>query len=196
MIPILILAAGASRRMRGQDKLLQVVDGIPLLRRQVLMAQATGHPVCVALPAADHPRAATIRDLDATLLVAQNAAQGMSASMRDAVAQLPDCAAFMILLGDLVALTTADLQQVLTARQLHPDNLIWRGATADGKPGHPVIFDAQLRGQFADLTGDGGAETIVQDHQGQTCMVPLPDQRARLDLDTPEQWDAWRRTAL
>jgi len=59
-----------------------------------------------------------------------------------------------------------------------------------------VIFDAQLRGQFADLTGDGGAETIVQDHQGQTCMVPLPDQRARLDLDTPEQWDAWRRTAL
>ena len=32
MIPILILAAGASRRMRGQDKLLQVVDGMPLLR--------------------------------------------------------------------------------------------------------------------------------------------------------------------
>lgn len=48
MIPILILAAGASRRMCGQDKLLQVVDGMPLLRRQVLMAQATGHPVCVA----------------------------------------------------------------------------------------------------------------------------------------------------
>ncbi len=196
MIPILILAAGASRRMQGQDKLLQVVEGMPLLRRQVLMAQATGHRVCVALPAADHPRMAVIRDLDATVLIVPEAAQGMGVTMRDAVVQLPDCDAIMILLGDLVALTTADLQVVFAARHLHPDAVIWRGATEDGKPGHPVIFDAGLRADFAHLAGDAGADTIVQAHKAATCLVPLPDQRARFDLDTPEQWDAWRRTAL
>jgi CTP:molybdopterin cytidylyltransferase MocA len=196
MIPILILAAGASRRMRGQDKLMQVVDGMPLLRRQVLMAQATGHPVFVALPAAGHPRAATIRDLDASVLAVPEAAQGMSVTMRDAVAQLPECDAFMILLGDLLTLTTGDLQVVFAARHLHPDHLIWRGATEDGKPGHPVIFDSRLRPDFAALAGDSGGETIVQAHKTATCTVPLPDQRARFDLDTPEQWEAWRRTAL
>ncbi|ARU00795.1 nucleotidyltransferase family protein [Yoonia vestfoldensis] len=196
MIPILILAAGGSRRMRGQDKLLQPVAGQPLLRRQVLMAQDTGHPVYVALPAADHPRAATIRDLAATILIVPEAAQGMGVTMRDAVAQLPPSKAFMILLGDLVALCTADLLSVFAARQMQPDHLVWRGATAEGKPGHPVIFDASLRPQFADLAGDSGADRIVRAHQGQTCLVPLPGQRARLDLDTPEQWDAWRRTAL
>lgn len=196
MIPILILAAGASRRMRGQDKLLQVVEGMPLLRRQALMAQATGHPVFVVLPATDHPRAAVIRDLDATPLIVPDAAQGMGVTMRGAVAQLPACAAFMVLLGDLVALTTADLQVVFAARHLHPGAVIWRGATADGKPGHPVIFDARLRPDFAQLAGDAGAESIVQAQKAATCLVPLPDQRARFDLDTPEQWEAWRRTAL
>jgi molybdenum cofactor cytidylyltransferase len=196
MIPVLILAAGASRRMRGQDKLLQVVDGMPLLRRQVLIAQATGHPVCVALPAPDHPRAGVIRDLDAKLLIVPDAAQGMGVTMRGAVAQLPACDAFMVLLGDLVAITTADLQVVFAARHLHPDALIWRGATEDGQPGHPIIFDSSLRGDFASLTGDTGGDAIVKSHAAATCLVPLPDTRARLDLDTPEDWEAWRKTAL
>ena len=42
MIPILILAGGASSRMQGRDKLLEDVDGVPLLRKQVLIAAATG----------------------------------------------------------------------------------------------------------------------------------------------------------
>ncbi|WP_412506377.1 NTP transferase domain-containing protein, partial [Roseovarius sp. SYSU LYC5161] len=47
---ILLPAAGASARMEGPDKLLEPVDGMPLLRRQVLMALATGAPVLVTLP--------------------------------------------------------------------------------------------------------------------------------------------------
>ncbi len=55
-IPILILAAGASRRMNGRDKLLMDVGGECLLRRVVGRAYATGHPVLVALPADDVAR--------------------------------------------------------------------------------------------------------------------------------------------
>ncbi|WP_322892493.1 MULTISPECIES: nucleotidyltransferase family protein [unclassified Yoonia] len=196
MVPVLILAAGESRRMRGSDKLLQEVYSMPLLRRQVLMAQAVGQPVFVALPACDHPRAATISDLNVTILAVPESTQGMSATMRGAVAQLPDTKAFMILLADLVAITSADLHMVLDAQHRHPEHLIWRGATTDGKPGHPIIFDAALRPDFATLTGDQGGEPIVRAHLAETCLVPLPDQSARLDLDTPEDWAAWRKTTL
>ncbi|MBQ2263298.1 MAG: nucleotidyltransferase family protein [Loktanella sp.] len=194
MIPVLILAAGASRRMRGADKLLEQVDGMPLLRRQVMMAQTSGQPVFAALPGPDHPRAAVISDLDVTLLTVPEAAEGLSATMRAAVAQLPACPAFMILLADLVAITGDDLGTMLQARDHAPDHLIWRGATEDGKPGHPIIFDASLRPGFADLTGDHGGAVIIRAHQAQTCLVPLPGQRARLDLDTPEDWENWRST--
>lgn len=194
MIPILILAAGGSSRMRGADKLLEPVKGTPLLRVLSERALATGHPVYVALPRADHPRAAAISDLDAHVICVPEAAEGMSGTMRGAVAQLPDAPAFMMLLGDLVTIRTEDMAAVMAARRDQPDHLIWRGATEDGKPGHPIIFDASLRPAFQTLTGDAGGESIVRPLAGQTCLVPLPGHRARFDLDTPEDWDSWRKS--
>ncbi|NBR54129.1 MAG: nucleotidyltransferase family protein, partial [Rhodobacteraceae bacterium] len=44
MTPILILAAGKSSRMRGRDKHLEEIDGVPLLRRLALAALALGEP--------------------------------------------------------------------------------------------------------------------------------------------------------
>ncbi|TNF57528.1 MAG: nucleotidyltransferase family protein, partial [Rhodobacteraceae bacterium] len=64
-IPILILGAGASSRMEGLDKLLQPVDGLPLIRRQAEIALRAGiGPVLVALPPAPHPRHDALAGLD------------------------------------------------------------------------------------------------------------------------------------
>ncbi len=193
MIPILILASGGSTRMRGRDKLLEDVDGEPLLRRQARRALATGHAVFVALPSADHPRKDAMVGLDLTILTVPEAAEGMSGTMRGAVQQLPECAAFMILLGDLVGIETTDMQVIFQARKDNPDFLIWRGATTAGQPGHPIIFDATLRPEFAKLSGDGGGEVLVKPLKSQTHLTRFADDRARLDLDTPEDWDKWRR---
>ena len=57
---ILILAAGAASRMRGGDKMLEQVAGVPQLRRIVNAACATGAPVRVALPPDRPLRAAAI----------------------------------------------------------------------------------------------------------------------------------------
>jgi molybdenum cofactor cytidylyltransferase len=190
--PILILAAGQSTRMRGADKLAQDIAGEPLLRRIARSARSVSPQVFIALPSADHPRQALIAGLDVTPLILPDAAEGMSGTLRAGVAALPECARFMVLLADLPALEAADLELVLRAPAAAPDALIWRGATADGKPGHPILFDASLRPRFADLSGDGGGEPLVRPLQDRTHLVPLPDTRARLDLDTPEDWAAWR----
>ncbi len=192
VIPILILAAGSSTRMRGADKLMEDVGGEPLIRLQVKRATASGHPVFVALPHLDHPRAAAISDLDASLLIVPEAAEGMSGTMRGAVAQLPG-ATFMMILGDLVDLQTSDIDAILDAHHQHPNHLIWRGATMDGQPGHPIIFDGSLRPEFNKLHGDGGGETLVKPLRHKTHLTKLPGHRARLDLDTPEDWAAWRK---
>jgi len=192
VIPILILAAGTSSRMRGGDKLLEMVQGQPLLRLQAQRALRTGHPVYVALAPASDARIAALSDLDVTCLIVPEATEGMSGTMRGAVAHLPEAPAFMMFLGDLVALETHDLERVFKARQEQPDHLIWRGATATGKPGHPIIFDGSLRPEFAKLAGDGGGETLVKPLTAQTFLVSFDDDRARFDLDTPEEWAAWR----
>jgi CTP:molybdopterin cytidylyltransferase MocA len=190
-LPILILAAGQSSRMRGIDKLLEPVDGVPLLRRQVDHAQSLGGPVFVALPPATD-RAAVLTKTAAQLIIVPDAHDGMGVTLRECVAQLPPCPAFMVLLADLAALVPSDLSAVIDARTQNPDHLIWRGATDRGKPGHPIIFDASLRPAFADLAGDTGGAPILKTRKDQTCLIALPSNRALLDLDTPEDWARWR----
>jgi molybdenum cofactor cytidylyltransferase len=190
--PILILAAGRSSRMRGRDKLAEVVEGEPLLTRITKAARAVSPRVFVALPAADHPRLSLISGLDVTPLILPESAEGMSGTLRGGIAALPVSARFMVLLSDLPGLTAPDLAAVLAAPESAPDALIWRGATVDGRPGHPILFDAKLRPRFAELSGDGGGEVIVNSYRDKTCLIALPDDRARLDLDTPEDWAAWR----
>lgn len=178
--------------MQGKDKLTLPVKGIPLLRDRAQIALATGEPVFIALPAPDHPRATLVVDLPVALLSAPDAALGLAHTLRAAVAALPPCNRFLVLLADLPEITTTDLQTILAAPANHPEALIWRGATASGAPGHPVLFDASLRPHFATLSGDTGADPVIRAHRAQTVLVPLPANHARRDLDTPEDWATWR----
>ncbi len=191
-IPIILLAAGQSSRMGGTDKLVQRIDGVPLLRRSVLAALAAG-PVIAALPPRPHPRYAALDGLDITRAEIADATEGMNASLRGAMALVPATApAVMVLLADLPDLTSSDLRSVLLSRSQYPDNLVWRGATNDGAPGHPVIFDQALFHALKELTGDTGAQEIVKQCKGKVHLHCLPDNHALLDLDTPADWEKWR----
>ena len=188
----MILAAGRSRRMRGRDKLMEPVAGQPLVQLQADRAIATGQPVFVTLPDLQHPRAVALQDRALTLVPVPDAAEGIGASLRTAMTALPLCDAVLINLADMVGIETEDLQRMLQARKDQPDALIWRGATAEGRPGHPILIDASLCPAFAALRGDTGGSAILQRHSDRTRLVPLVGDRAVLDLDTPEDWTAWR----
>ena len=193
-IPIIVLAAGTSSRMGGADKLMQVVDGMPLLTRQVRLARAaTQGEVIVALPAPPHPRYEAVAGLDVTICPVPDAAAGMSVSLRAALAEVPpEAKAAALVLGDLPDLTEADLKTVLKAVDPATKTRIWRGATADGKPGHPVVFHRGLFPAISRLSGDTGAQEVIRQAPEQTVLIPLPGQHARADLDTPEDWADWR----
>jgi CTP:molybdopterin cytidylyltransferase MocA len=190
-IPIILLAAGASSRMAGADKLMRHIDGEPLLRRTARRAHGTG-PLYVALPPAPHPRHGALAGLDAHIIPVPDAAEGMNASLRRAVSALPPSApAAMVLLADLPDITESNLGDVLQAVDLKSDTLIWRGATEAGKPGHPVIFARALFPELLALTGDAGAQSVARLHAERTVCVPLPGNNARQDLDTEKDWSDW-----
>lgn len=192
MTPILILAAGQSSRMGSRDKALELAHGKPLLRYVAEQALAVSDSVFVALPQAASARLSVLDDLAITPLPTPEAAEGMGGTLRASVPKLPPCTAFMLLLSDLPDLVHADLRAVLDARDAHPDHLIWRGATADGRPGHPILFDASLRPNFRTLQGDSGGEPLVKPLKSRTYLICFSDDRARCDLDTPADWAAWQ----
>jgi CTP:molybdopterin cytidylyltransferase MocA len=192
MVPILLLAAGASSRMAPRDKLTEPVEGEPLLRRSALVALATGAPVIVVL-APDRPaRMAALKGLAVTRVIAADAARGMAASLRSGLAALGTGArGVMVLPADMPGFATADLAALLTRFAADPLRIL-RGAGADGTPGHPVLFPADLFPSLAALQGDEGGRSILRAQAARVDLVPLPGNRALLDLDTPADWAAFR----
>ena len=188
---ILILAAGSSSRMRGADKLLEEIDGEPLLTRSARMALATGCPVTVTLPPDRPARLAALQGLAVTPVIVPDAAKGLAASLIAGLDALPASAPVLMVLADLPDLTTEDLKACLAVWAKDP-LAIPRGAAADGTPGHPVGFPPDLRAELLALTGDTGARDVLTRHADRLHLVRLPGTHATTDLDTPEAWAQWR----
>jgi len=178
--------------MRGRDKLIEVARGQPLIRDRAQMALAAGLDVHVALPAPGHLRATALDGLPVTRLCLPGSASGIGGTLRDGVAALPPGPRFMVLLCDLPDLTSDDLRLILAAPMAAPDALVWIGCNAAGQAGHPILCDTILRADFATLDGDEGGRAVMRRHRGRIASVTLPGTHATRDLDTPEEWAAWR----
>lgn len=176
--------------MRGVDKLLEIVDGEPLLRLLARRAVEAGCAVFVTLPQGSAGRGAALGGLAVVPVIVGDADRGMSASLRAGIGAVGP-RAVMLLPGDMPEVTADDLRMMLAVHAEHPD-LILRAVAEDGTAGHPVLLPGWVLGEVAGLAGDRGAREILARHAGRVQAVPLPGSHAVTDLDTPEDWAAWR----
>ena len=189
-LAIVILAAGASSRMRGRDKLFEVVESTPILTRLVHFAQVCGD-VYVTLPDPNHPRHNLLTGTKAVPIYVPDAADGMSASIKRAFAAVMETSAtgMMILTGDLPDLTEAHFTQVCAEWAKDKTRYV-QAKDRDGKPGHPVIIPKSGWADIETLQGDIGLRNILREKRMK--YVSFKDYGPTLDLDTPEAWDNWR----
>jgi xanthine/CO dehydrogenase XdhC/CoxF family maturation factor len=95
--------------MGGDDKLLRHVDGVALIRRTALHALATGQDVVVTLRPEDSARRAALAGLALYILSVDDAAMGLSASLRRAASAAGPDTALMVLPADMPEVNAADL---------------------------------------------------------------------------------------
>ncbi|MCE2861121.1 MAG: hypothetical protein RIR76_1475 [Verrucomicrobiota bacterium] len=182
---LVLLAAGASRRM-GSPKQLIEIDGRPLLVRAVEAALAAPvWPVVVVLGA----NAAVIRPAIAPLpvLVVENPAwaEGMASSIREGISALRQFSrgldAAVLALCDQPGFSAATVESLLAAHRATGRGIV--AARYAGRLGAPALFS---RGHFAALTaltGEEGARDLLNADPARVAAVDLPE-LAR-DLDTP-----------
>ncbi len=191
-VNVLIPAAGAATRMRGGDKLLELVGGTPQLRRAVEAARRCGATkVWVTLRPGDAARGAVLDGSWAKRIEVPDWVEGMAASLRvgtrAADAQKAD--ALLVLLPDLPEIEARDLVRFVEAHRQSPESVL-RATTHDGRPGHPVLLPRRLFPMLVTLKGDAGARDMLADET--VLPIPLEGERAVTDLDTPEAWESWR----
>ncbi|NNE79163.1 MAG: nucleotidyltransferase family protein [Silicimonas sp.] len=194
---IVIPAAGASSRMRGGDKLLETIDGTPLLRRQAKTALATGCPVLVCLPPDSPKRQRAVQDLPLSTLAVNDAAEGLGATLRSAahhVLHQTPRHPMMVLLPDFPDVTDTDIKTVIARFIAEGGDKVVRATDSSGRPGTPILIPPRLLPRFLHLKGDDGGKSALDGELVVTVL--LLGTRATHDLDTPEDWTSWRKARL
>lgn len=158
----LLLAAGAGRRMGTPKALVHDERGSWLLRGVGVLRDGGCEPVVVVLgAAADEARALLAGDDGAEVVLAEDWAEGMGASLRAGLAALGNRPLDAALVGlvDLPDLVADVVRRLLAAGD--GPAAIARAAYA-GRPGHPVLLGRDHWAGVADAaTGDRGARDYL-----------------------------------
>lgn len=154
-----VLAAGAGRRAGGPKALRRDDDGVPWLERAVGRLEEVGcETILVVLGAAADQARALVPD-GASVVVARDWADGVSASLRAALAAAQGDAA-LVTLVDLPDEPAAVGTRLLDAAPVHPQVLA--RALYRGRPGHPVLIgSAHWAAIGASVHGDSGARDYL-----------------------------------
>jgi molybdenum cofactor cytidylyltransferase len=179
---VIVLAAGASTRF-GSAKQLATIAGVPMLQRVAERALAVvDQPVSVVLGAHAPTIAATLKHLPVSIVICQDWSEGMAASLRAGIGQLPGrCDAALLLLADQVAVTSTDLRRLVETWRGNPQAVV--AAQYNEGCGVPAIFPRDQFPQLLALRGAYGARSILRQCTVTLLTVPMPN--AALDIDTP-----------
>jgi len=179
----LLLAAGSATRF-GSDKLQHALPhGVSIAVQSARhLKSELGRVVAVVRPDSDQ----LISNLKAErceVVVCENAAEGMGASLACAVRAAGEADGYLIALADMPFLRRTTIAAV-------------RDALAGGAPlvapyfrarrGHPVGLSHEFFHELVALRGDEGAKRLLAAHEKQMVKIPVGDPGALRDIDRPE----------
>ena len=197
-IAVIVLAAGQSRRMGKRNKLLEPVDGEPMVRRAVRAAAAAagGRPVVVVT---GHERAeveASLAGFEVVFSHNPNYGAGLSTSLARGVAALaPGVEGVIVCLADMPGVRAEHLERLRTAFDPGTGAAICV-ATRRGKRGNPVLFGSRFFSEMCDVEGDVGARHLIGAYADLVREVEMPDDGVLLDIDSPGALHAYRSGEL
>ena len=180
---LILLAAGLSRRFGPENKLLAELEDRPLYRHMLDKLEG-------------------LRDADTRLLVMANApairdwcdrrgipwgaspraAQGLSHTIRAALALAGEAEAYVFFVADQPRLKERTIRRLLEGCERRRADL---GCLACGeRRGNPAWFAARFRPELEALTGDTGGRAVLDRHSGEVLLIPAEAEELE-DVDRP-----------
>ena len=193
-IAAVVLGAGKSSRMGATNKLTTEVDGTPMIAHAVKAASENGLSPIVVVTGHEAEKVKTALARQPVSFVHNpDYAEGLSTSLRAGVRALPDnIDAVLVCLGDMPDISAGHVARLIAAFDPDEGRTICVPTVA-GKRGNPILWGASFLSEFAALKGDTGARHLLGEHAEAVCEVPMPDDAALRDIDTPEELAAHRK---
>jgi CTP:molybdopterin cytidylyltransferase MocA len=180
-----LLAAGAGSRMGLRPKSLLLLNGEPLIRRQVRALQAAGAAQLVVVLghyAADI--GAQLQGLNLQMIHNPQPEDGLVSSQRLGLQALPeDLDGIVMALADQPLIEAADVQQLTQAFAQRPAAIEMVFPNVNGAPGNPVMLSAAARTAILAQGSDFGCKEWRQAHKPQVQPFDSSNLHFTTDLD-------------
>ena len=183
--------------MAPDDKLMLPLHGRPILRHMAKRVLEVSVPTLVALPPEPHPRWHAVKDLPLRKISYPESAEGLSGTLRAAVADLPPTVTHLcVVLADLPELAPVDFAQLFEHRRQYSDCLIWRSLSPNGKPAHPTLFHRDTFPAFAQISGDVGAQPVIAKFKSALHEFTSSRRAGSYDIDTPQDYKTYLKSQV
>ncbi len=182
----IVLAAGLSRRMGGENKLLKPLDGRPLISYVLELVSTLGLRQTIVVAGPDIVQVEPLFPPDIKLIVNERPSLGMGVSIATGARHLnPNLRGVYIVLGDMPFIERQDyerLSYVLPER----DGKSICVPSHKGQKGHPVLFGREHFAALRQLAGDQGARELFTAPGASLFEAAECSAGILIDLDTPD----------
>jgi len=189
MISAILLAAGQSKRMNGENKLTKEIQGIPLIKRSVknIIASAVDELIIVLGYQKEIIEKLIDKNEKIKFIFNKNFESGIASSIKTGLNNLSGkTEAFFICLGDMPMVSHDIYNQLIKSK----DNKEIIVPTYNGQQGNPVLFDKSMKEKIMVITGDVGAKKILELNKDKILNLEINNQSVTKGFNTQDDFSS------
>ena len=189
MISAILLAAGQSKRMNGENKLAKKIKGIPLIKCALNnILKSSVNEIIIVLGYQSEIIEKLIDKNDKIKFVFNpNFETGMASSIKKGVENLSkETNAFFISLGDMPSINYDTYDQLIECKK----NQKIIVPMFKGQKGNPVLFPKSFEKIMLSIQGDYGAKKILENNKKQVLNIEINDPGIIKDIDVLDDFNS------
>ena len=185
-IGIVILAAGASRRLGQPKQLIPYLDKFLIQHIIEVAIHSSCKSIIVVLGAYKDKIKPHLTHFDIHIAFNEKWSQGMSTSIQCGLNHIQKLESnldgFILMLCDQPFVSTNLINQLV--EKYHKKNSLIVASQYNDIVGVPALFDKSLFPEILNLKGDIGAKKLIRLYDKDVVKIPFP--KGEIDLDTPD----------
>jgi molybdenum cofactor cytidylyltransferase len=179
----LLLAAGSATRF-GSDKLHHPLPhGVSIAVQSARHLRSEVDAVFAVVRPGQDLLEKNLEGEGCTVVVCDNAAEGMGASLACAARAAGERAGYLVALGDMPFIRRSSIAAV---RDALAAGALLAAPYFRSRRGHPVGIAGKFLPDLVALQGDEGAKALLKRNEGVLVKVPVGDPGVLRDIDRPE----------
>ena len=189
MISAILLTAGQSKRMDGENKLTKEIQGTPLIKHTVknILASSIDELIVVLGYQKEVIEKIIDKNEKVKFVFNKNFESGMASSIKTGLNNLSEkTEAFFICLGDMPMVSHDIYNQLIKSK----DNKEIIVPTYKGLQGNPVLFNKSMKEKIISITGDVGAKKILELNKDKILNIEINDQNISKGFNTQDNFSS------